>query len=115
MALGGASAGARQRLAPIRDTPAGERNGRGGIVFLGVLTSGCLAGGAGVLFAWGNAAAGPAAAIPDPIVGTVAALGAALLGGTSLFGGRGGGRGAGLPAAVRGGVVWGARRRGGGV
>jgi hypothetical protein len=90
LGLVGAFAGVRARLAPIRSTPAGERHGRGGLVFLGVLLSSSLAGAAGVVAAWTNVPDAGAAGLPDPILLTVAALGAALLGGTSLMGRRGG-------------------------
>jgi hypothetical protein len=90
LGLVGAFAGIRSRLAPIRDTPAGERHGRGGFVFLGVLLSCSLAGAAGVVAAWTSVPDAGAAGLPDPILLTVLALGAALLGGTSLLGRRGG-------------------------
>ncbi|THV28004.1 hypothetical protein [Glycomyces paridis] len=90
LGLVGAFAGIRSRLAPIRETPAGERHGRGGIVFLGVLLSSSLAGAAGVVAAWTAVPDAGAAGLPDPILLTVLALGAALLGGTSLMGRRGG-------------------------
>ncbi|WP_112138307.1 hypothetical protein [Glycomyces dulcitolivorans] len=90
LGLVGAFAGIRGRLAPIRDTPAGERHGRGGLVFLGVLLSSSLAGAAGVVAAWTSVPDAGAAGLPDPILLTVLALGAALLGGTSLLGRRGG-------------------------
>ncbi|WP_030161027.1 hypothetical protein [Glycomyces sp. NRRL B-16210] len=90
LGLVGAFAGVRARLAPIRDTPAGERHGRGGLVFLGVLLSSTLAGAAGVVAAWTAVPETGAAGLPDPILLTVLALGAALLGGTSLMGRRGG-------------------------
>jgi len=90
LGLVGAFAGIRSRLAPIRETPAGERHGRGGLVFLGVLLSSTLAGAAGVVAAWTSVPEAGAAGLPDPILLTVLALGAALLGGTSLMGRRGG-------------------------
>lgn len=90
LGLVGAFAGVRARLAPIRETPAGERHGRGGLVFLGVLLSSTLAGAAGVVAAWTAVPERGAAGMPDPILLTVLALGAALVGGTSLMGRRGG-------------------------
>ncbi|WP_035701541.1 hypothetical protein [Glycomyces tenuis] len=90
LGLVGSFTGVRTRLAPIRDTPVGERHGRGGLVFFGTLLSAALAGAAGVTAAWAGAPAQGAAALPDPILMSVLAVGAALLGGTSLLGRRGG-------------------------
>ncbi|GAB3228687.1 hypothetical protein GCM10027447_21170 [Glycomyces halotolerans] len=90
LGLVGAFVGVRQRLAPIRDTPAGDRHGRGGTVFFGTLMSTTMAGAAGVIIAWTGVPENGAAGLPDPILLSVMALGAALLGGTSLFGRRGG-------------------------
>ncbi|MQM27264.1 hypothetical protein [Glycomyces albidus] len=90
LGLVGAFAGVRSRLAPIRRTPVGEPHGRGALVFLGILLSCSLAGAAGVVAAWTSVPDAGAAGLPDPILLTVLALGAALLGGTSLMGRRGG-------------------------
>lgn len=108
----GAFSGVRKRLAPIRETPAGERHGRGGLVFFGVLLSSTLAGAAGVVTAWTGVPEGGAAALPDPILLTVVALGAALVGGTSLMGRRGGVCGTVFAAALVLGLMWLAEGRG---
>jgi len=110
--LVGAFAGVRARLAPIRRTPAGERHGRGGLVFFGVLLSSTLAGAAGVVAAWTAVPEGGAAALPDPILLTVLALGAALVGGTSLMGRRGGVFGTVLASTLLLGLMWLAEGRG---
>ncbi|GAA2301177.1 hypothetical protein GCM10009853_066980 [Glycomyces scopariae] len=112
LGLIGAFAGIRARLAPIRDTPAGERHGRGGLVFLGVLLSSSLAGAAGVVTAWTSVPDAGAAGLPDPILLTVLALGAALLGGTSLMGRRGGVCGTVFAALLVLGLMWLAEARG---
>ncbi len=110
--LVGAFAGVRSRLAPIRDTPVGESHGRGGLVFVGVLLSSTLAGAAGVVAAWTAVPEGGAAAMPDPILLTVVALGAALLGGTSLMGRRGGVCGTVFASALVLSLMWLAEGRG---
>ncbi|GAA2144538.1 hypothetical protein [Glycomyces algeriensis] len=112
LGLVGAFGGVRARLAPIRETPAGERHGRGGLVFFGVLLSSTLAGAAGVVAAWTSVPEGGAAALPDPILLTVVALGAALVGGTSLMGRRGGVCGTAFAAALVLGLMWLAEGRG---
>jgi ribose/xylose/arabinose/galactoside ABC-type transport system permease subunit len=108
----GAFSGVRTRLAPIRRTPVGERHGRGGLVFFGVLLSSTLAGAAGVVAAWTAGPEGGVAALPDPILLTVVALGAALLGGTSLMGRRGGVCGTVFASALVLGLMWLAEGRG---
>jgi len=90
LGLVGSFAGVRERLSPIRDTPPGERHGRGGLVFLGTLLSASLAGAAGVVAVWSDVPEQGAIPLPDPILLSAMALGAALLGGTSLLGRRGG-------------------------
>ena len=100
LGLIGAFGGVRERLSPIRDTPVGERHGRGGLVFLGTLMSVSMAGAAGVLMAWTAVPGQGPAALPDPILLSVLALGAALLGGTSLLGRRGGVTGTTFAAAL---------------
>lgn len=112
LGLVGAFAGVRARLAPIRETAAGEPHGRSGLVFFGVLLSSTLAGAAGVVAAWTAVPDGGAAALPDPILLTVVALGAALLGGTSLMGRRGGVCGTVFAAALVLGLMWLAEARG---
>lgn len=106
LGLVGAFAGVRERLAPIRDTPVGERHGRGGLVFFGTLLSVGMAGAAGVLAAWTAVPEQGAAALPDPILLSVLALGAALLGGTSLLGRRGGVAGTAFAAALLLAMTW---------
>jgi ribose/xylose/arabinose/galactoside ABC-type transport system permease subunit len=108
----GAFAGIRSRLTPIRETPPGERHGRGGLVFVGVLLSSALAGAAGVVAAWTAVPEAGAAGLPDPILLTVVALGAALLGGTSLIGRRGGVCGTVFASALILGLMWLAEARG---
>ncbi|MEU6858087.1 hypothetical protein AB0B28_04300 [Glycomyces sp. NPDC046736] len=110
--LVGAFAGTRGKLEPIRETPVGERHGRGGIVFLGVLLSSALAGAAGVVAAWTAVPEVGAAGLPDPILLTVLALGAALLGGTSLLGRRGGVCGTVFASILVLGLMWLAESRG---
>ncbi|MFC3492205.1 hypothetical protein [Glycomyces rhizosphaerae] len=110
--LVGAFSGVRTRLAPIRQTPVGERHGRGGLVFVGILLSSTLAGAAGVVSAWTAVPEGGAAALPDPILLTVVALGAALLGGTSLIGRRGGVCGTVFAATLVLALMWLAEGRG---
>ncbi|WP_100448754.1 ABC transporter permease [Glycomyces xiaoerkulensis] len=112
MGLVGSFAGLRERLAPIRDTPAGDRHGRGGVVFIGLLLSCCLAGAAGVLTAWTSVPAEGAPALPDPILLSVMALGAALVGGTSLLGRRGGVCGTAFAALLLLGLMWLSEARG---
>ncbi|PRY59097.1 hypothetical protein [Glycomyces artemisiae] len=112
LGLVGAFAGVRSRLAPIRDTPVGERHGRGGLVFLGLLVSSSLAGAAGVVAAWTSVPDAGAAGLPDPILLTVLALGAALLGGTSLVGRRGGVCGTVFAALLVLALMWLAEARG---
>ncbi|MFG3338809.1 hypothetical protein [Glycomyces sp. NPDC048151] len=112
LGLVGAFSGVRARLAPIRETPSGERHGRGGLVFFGVLLSSTLAGAAGVVAAWTAVPDGGAAALPDPILLTVVALGAALVGGTSLMGRRGGVCGTVFASALVLGLMWLAEGRG---
>jgi len=112
LGLVGAFAGIRTRLAPIRETAASERHGRGGLVFLGVLLSSALAGAAGIVAAWTAVPEAGAAGLPDPILLTVVALGAALLGGTSLMGRRGGVFGTGLAAMLVLALMWLAEGRG---
>ena len=112
LGLVGAFAGVRSRLAPIRETPVGERHGRGGLVFLGVLLSSTLAGAAGVVAAWTSVPEVGAAGLPDPILLTVVALGAALLGGTSLVGRRGGVCGTVFAATLVLALMWLAEARG---
>jgi ribose/xylose/arabinose/galactoside ABC-type transport system permease subunit len=111
LGLVGAFAGVRSRLAPIRETPVGERHGRGGLVFVGVLLSSTLAGAAGVVAAWTAVPEAGAAGLPDPILLTVLALGAALLGGTSLMGRRGGVCGTVFAAILVLGLMWMAEAR----
>lgn len=108
----GSFAGVRARLSPIRDTPAGERHGRGGVVFFGTLLSASLAGAAGVVAAWTGVPEHGAAALPDPILLSVMALGAALLGGTSILGRRGGVCGTAFAASLLLTFVWLAESRG---
>jgi ribose/xylose/arabinose/galactoside ABC-type transport system permease subunit len=112
LGLVGAFSAVRARIAPIRRTPAGERHGRGGLVFFGVLLSSTLAGAAGVVAAWTAVPEGGAAALPDPILLTVLALGAALVGGTSLMGRRGGVFGTVLASTLLLGLMWLAEGRG---
>ncbi|HEX2144247.1 MAG TPA: hypothetical protein VHG10_07060 [Glycomyces sp.] len=112
LGLIGAFAGVRSRLAPIRETPVGERHGRGGLVFIGVLLSSALAGAAGVVAAWTAVPEAGAAGLPDPILLTVLALGAALLGGTSLLGRRGGVCGTMFAASLVLSLTWLAEARG---
>jgi ribose/xylose/arabinose/galactoside ABC-type transport system permease subunit len=112
LGLVGAFAGVRSRLSPIRETPVGERHGRGGIVFVGVLLSSVLAGAAGVVAAWTAVPEAGAGGLPDPILSTVVALGAALLGGTSLIGRRGGVCGTVFASALILGLMWLAEARG---
>ncbi|HEU5127488.1 MAG TPA: hypothetical protein VFU12_05805 [Glycomyces sp.] len=90
LGLVGSFAGVRERLSPIRDTPQGERHGRGGLVFIGTLLSASLAGAAGVVAVWTDVPEQGAPPMPDPILLSALAVGAALLGGTSLLGRRGG-------------------------
>ncbi|MCC3762474.1 hypothetical protein K3N28_05250 [Glycomyces sp. TRM65418] len=112
LGLVGAFAGVRARLAPIRATPAGEPHGRSGLVFVGVLLSSTLAGAAGVVAAWTAVPDAGAAGLPDPILLTVVALGAALLGGTSLMGRRGGVCGTVFAATLVLALMWLAEARG---
>lgn len=112
LGLVGAFAGVRSRLAPIRETPVGERHGRGGLVFVGVLLSTTLAGAAGVVAAWTSVSEAGPAGLPDPILLTVLALGAALLGGTSLVGRRGGVCGTVFAATLVLALMWLAEARG---
>lgn len=112
LGLLGAFAGVRARMAPIRETPVGERHGRGGLVFVGVLLSSALAGAAGVVAAWTAVPEAGAAGLPDPILLTVVALGAALLGGTSLMGRRGGVCGTVFAASLMLALMWLAEARG---
>jgi ribose/xylose/arabinose/galactoside ABC-type transport system permease subunit len=112
LGLVGAFSGVRSRLAPIRETPVGERHGRGGLVFVGVLLSTTLAGAAGVVAAWTSVSEAGAAGLPDPILLTVVALGAALLGGTSLVGRRGGVCGTVFAATLVLALMWLAEARG---
>lgn len=112
LGLVGAFGGVRERLAPIRDTPVGERHGRGALVFFGILLSVSMAGAAGVLVAWTAVPEQGAAALPDPILLSVLALGAALLGGTSLLGRRGGVAGTVFAAALLLALTWLSEARG---
>ncbi|MCH7229481.1 hypothetical protein L0U85_01185 [Glycomyces sp. L485] len=112
LGLVGAFAGVRERLAPIRDTPPGERHGKGVLVFLGLLLSTSLAGAAGVIAVWSGVPENGAAALPDPILLSVVAVGAALLGGTSLLGRRGGVCGTVFAATLLLALMWLAEARG---
>ncbi|WP_168801755.1 hypothetical protein [Glycomyces buryatensis] len=112
LGLIGSFSGVRERLAPIRDTPAGERHGRSGLVFFGLLLSSVLAGGAGVVVAWTGVTDTGATAMPDPILLSVMAIGAALLGGTSLMGRRGGVCGTVFASALLLSLTWLAESRG---
>lgn len=98
--------GVRDRLTPIREAPVGERHGRNGLVFFGVLLSSTLAGAAGVVGAWASVTPQGAVAMPDPILLSVVAVGAALLGGTSLLGRRGGVCGTAFAATLMLAFMW---------
>ncbi|WP_026925386.1 hypothetical protein [Glycomyces arizonensis] len=112
LGLVGSFTGVRERLSPIRATPVGERHGRGGLVFFGTLLSASLAGAAGVLAAWVGAPEQGAAALPDPILLSVLAVGTALLGGTSLLGRRGGVCGTAFASTLLLAFIWLAESRG---
>ncbi|GAB3648233.1 hypothetical protein GCM10028833_13630 [Glycomyces tarimensis] len=112
LGLVGAFAGVRERLTPIRESPPGERHGRGGLVFFGLLLSTTMAGAAGVLAAWTGVPEFGPAALPDPILLSAIAVGAALLGGTSLLGRRGGVCGTVFAAALLLASMWLAESRG---
>lgn len=112
LGLVGSFAGVRERLSPIRRTPPGERHGRGGLVFLGTLLSASLAGAAGIVTVWTEVPEQGAIPLPDPILISAMALGAALLGGTSLLGRRGGVCGTVLASALLLAFTWLAASRG---
>ncbi|WP_025273358.1 hypothetical protein [Haloglycomyces albus] len=95
----GAFAGIRARLEANRETPDGQWRPHPWLLGSGIIASFLLAGAAGVVFSWSGSNAETATLI-NPWELSLMALGAALLGGTSVYGRRGGFAGTFLGAVV---------------
>lgn len=107
LGLIGASAKLRNKMSAIRDVPSGDKHGRGSLVFTGLLFSSLLAGAAGVAAAWISPHFNDGTAVPaDGMNYTLLPLAAALLGGTSLYGRRGGFAGTALATTVLVAAMW---------
>ncbi|MFC4337161.1 hypothetical protein [Salininema proteolyticum] len=107
----GAVPSLRDKLQANRDTAGDDWRPHPWITVLGVILSCLAAGGAGVVFAWGSSTA-DAAVLVDPVEVGLAAFAAALLGGTSPFGRRGGFTGTFLASTAILAAMWFAESRG---
>ncbi|QSB05652.1 hypothetical protein [Natronoglycomyces albus] len=107
LGLIGAASKLREKLSDIRDAAPGQKHGRGKLVFVGLLASSLLAGAAGVAAAWISPHFNDGASVPaDGMNYTLLPMAAALLGGTSLFGRRGGFAGTALATTVLVSTMW---------